>query len=295
MVLKLNAFLFLLLIVYWQLKLLKWNDLKNFTVPSFLPVFLMICLLPLNYYLEWKKWSLILKRLEVKTTRSIQIQSFFAGLLTAILTPNMQGNFLGRIYYFPRKQRVGITLLTLWSNYIQFCVAILFGVLAILLIGSDSYLPLSFGIKIGFIALTFLCVLPVLFGSKILPLFNRFKTARRIQHLLTNHGAFSFQLLLISSARYLVFSIQFFLVLNAFGGAFSFVTLLLVWQIYLWTTFAPSLILGKIVIRETIAVWVLAGIGIGSWNIIFASLFVWFINLILPALFGLMVCKKRAI
>lgn len=293
--LKLSALLFLFLIVFWQLKLLKWNDLKNLIVPSFLPVFLMVCLLPLNYFLEWKKWSLILKRLEVKTTKSLEIQSFFAGLLTAILTPNMQGNFLGRIYYFPRKQRVAITLLTLWSNYIQFCVAVLFGVISIWAIGSDSYLTLSFEIKIGLLLLVLISFFPFLFGSKILPLFKRFKSVRRIQGLLTNHRTFSLQLLFFSSARYLVFSIQFFLVLYAFGGSFSFVSLFLVWQIYLWTTFAPSLILGKIVIRETIAVWVLAGIGIGSWNIIFASLFVWFINLILPALFGLMVCKKRAI
>lgn len=293
--LKLSALLFLFLIIYLQLKSMQWNDFNSFSAPSFLPVLLMICLLPLNYFLEWKKWSLILKRLEVKTTKSLEIQSFFAGLLTAILTPNMQGNFLGRIYYFSRQQRVAIILLTLWSNYLQFCVAVLFGVISIWAIGSDSYLPISFGIKIGLLLLVIISFLPVFIGSKIIPLFKRFKSVRRIQGLLDNHRAFSFQLLFFSSARYLVFSIQFFLVLYAFGGAFSFVTLLLVWQIYLWTTFAPSLILGKIVVRETIAVWVLAGIGIGSWNIIFTSLFIWFINLILPALFGFVVCKKRAI
>ena len=61
--------------------------------------------------------------------------SFFAGLITGLLTPNMVGNFVGRLYYFHKDSRLAITSLTLVSNYAQFIVTLTLGTISVIVTG----------------------------------------------------------------------------------------------------------------------------------------------------------------
>jgi hypothetical protein len=73
-------------------------------------------------------------------------------------------------------------------------------------------------------------------------------------------------------------------------------TLIAVQLIFFFTTVIPSLIFGKILIRETIAILVLSQLGFDTTFIINAVLFIWMINIALPSLLGsfLFLIKKRA-
>lgn len=293
LVLKLTFLLFLGYVVFVQLQKFDWDASIQWKNIAFLPLFIMVLLLPLNYFLEWKKWKVIVNEVSTKVTFKTQLYSFFAGIITGMLTPNMQGNFIGRIYYFPLNERVKIIVLTLWSNFIQFIIALFFGMVSIWVIGSNSYFTISFELKVALSLIVILSLFIVFFAGKFLLLFKRLKNAKRLHHLLHSNARFSFEILFWGTLRYLVFAIQFLLVLHAFGGPFSITILVLIWQVYLWTSIAPSLFLGKLVIRETIAIWVLSSIGIGDLTLVLCSLIVWFVNLVVPTVIGLIICKRK--
>jgi len=292
-----NKGLFFQLVKLITLAVLAWlcfnhfNKLPLGAIPSIesiklLPCILALLLVVVNYYFEYKKWQLTLNQSNTSLSRSAEIQSFFAGIITGMLTPNMQGNFIGRIYYTPRIKRVSIILLTLVGNFGQFITTILMGLFAFFF-----YQELSFQLWIP-IALLVLAIFSYFNFEKINYFQKKWKWYKRLNFVMMEDRSFRWLILWFSFLRNLVFSFQFLLVLYAFGAEFSWYTYLLIWTIYLYTTLSPSLFLGKLVVRESIAVLVLAPLGLPVWNVIFASLLIWVINLLLPTLTGLFICKR---
>lgn len=295
LILKILLFIFVAVICVFQLKKLDVDQIQSIQLSAPWALIVMILLLPVNYFFEWLKWKAILKTFDTDFGNTTNFQSFMAGIITGMLTPNMQGNFLGRVYYFPRRFRSNVILLTLWSNLGQFIVALLFGFLSLIIIGSSGYMELNNTIVLILVLIIVLFLLIYFTVSKWSFRFKKWKFFQRFKDALINYPRIKLEILLLGILRYLVFSFQFLLIIHAFGGSFSIEMYLLVWQIYLWSTIAPSLILGKLFVRESIAIWVLSGIGVGEWNIIFASLTIWIVNLLIPTLIGILVCKKRTV
>lgn len=277
------------IVCVYQIKKLNFNTINTITSIDYLYLLFVLILVFPNYWLEYKKWELIARSTDKTISFSTKIQSFFAGVITGMITPNMQGNFIGRIYYFPRKVRLPITLLTLTANLGQFCVTIVLGVTALLLLGTSTIYSWLLPMILLLISLVFY------FGfEKIKPFQNRFKWYQRLQELLQRHRSLRPAILLLSLVRHLIFSVQFLFALHAFGAEIDWHTYWLIWELYLWTTLSPSLIFGKLFVRESIALWVFAGISLPEWNIVAASFSIWVINLLIPTLIGLFICKKKA-
>lgn len=264
-------------------------------VHSWFMLILVLLLMPLNYLFEWLKWRTILNSFNSNFGIQTRFQSFLAGIITGMLTPNMQGNFIGRLYYFPKRFRINIILLTLWSNLAQFIVSISFGLIAIALLGK---VPGEFNVQkylyplAGIVSLILLLYFT---ANYYLPYVLNKKTAKRFKMVLKEVPFFKWKILLFSVLRYLVFSLQFYLILIAFGQSGEVETYLWVWQLYLWTTIAPSLILGKLFIRESIAIWVLGSIGMNEWSVALSAFLIWIFNLLIPTLIGTVVCEKRTL
>ena len=286
-------FLTVILIALFQFSKI---DTKNIQWAQLDTVWLILgafILLPVNYYFEWLKWNDIVKSFKTDSDVNTNIQAFFAGIITGMLTPNMQGNFIGRLYYYPRKFRINIILLTLVANFGQFITTLILGLISAIIIGVPyiNLTPFQLSLILLLFFLSFLFFLS--YERWILKIFKGRLVQRMVQITLDNHG-FRYRILFWSLCRNIVFSVQFLLVLSAFElRLFEIGSFLLIWQIYFWTTLAPSLFFGKIIIRESISVWVLGGIISNQIEIVFASLIVWLINLLLPTLIGIFICKKR--
>ena len=80
--------------------------------------------------------------------------------------------------------------------------------------------------------------------------------------------------------------------LHAFGEVWSFELIIAIWQVYLITTMFPSLFLGKLGVKEAISVGILGMLGFNELSIFFASLIIWFVNSMGPALVGLIICDR---
>jgi hypothetical protein len=92
--------------------------------------------------------------------------------------------------------------------------------------------------------------------------------------------------MLYSLLRHAVFSTQFALTLYAFGIAISVQLFFAVWVTYLIMTLIPSPLIGKLLIRESVALFVLGAMSINSTAILMSTVIIWFINLSIPAIIG---------
>lgn len=281
------------IVLYRQISAFDAEAWEQFTLDSPLWFILSILLVVPNIGLAYAKWKLTLKAIHAESDVPVRIQSFFAGVITGMLTPNMIGNFLGRLYYFNRKHRSMIVLFTLFSNYAQFIASLTFGTLAFLLM-NDSGVFADWN-QIGYLlVIGSVVVLGVYFFiEKITVRFSKKDYFEKFKFHFENAERYKIKLLMLSFARFFVFSIQFNLLLVAFGEDFNTTTILSIWIVYLVTMVAPSLILGKIGIKESISLFILVGVGMNEYAILSASLIIWFVNSLSPALLGLLICRNK--
>ncbi len=277
-----------------QLGKVTGSDWKEFTLKR--PFFLIIgiVLVYFNWYFEWRKWQLTLSVIGVKEDRKILFKSFMAGIMTGLLTPNMLGNFIGRIYYFQRRFRVSIVLMTLLSNFTQFFASIFFGFLSILFL---QKLPFTASWKwglliVGLISLISL-VLYFFFEYLKISLIQKLKVYQKMVVFIDGQIKFRSNFLLFSLVRHFVFTLQFWLIFNSFVDALNWQTFFWIWQIFLWTTMIPSLWFGKLVIRESIALLVLTAIGYPELEVLISSILLWTVNLAFPSILSLIICSKK--
>jgi hypothetical protein len=238
--------------------------------------------MPLNWFLEWKKWILITNEESYTNRRN----SFFAGIVSSMFTPAMVGQLAGRFLFSESIERGRITVLTLQSNFSQFLVTLFFGGIAILFVEHLMFFDASAGIVWSMV-----CLFAVVY---FLPeRFLRMVIGNAAGFLCENQIRSRF--LFFSFLRHLVFSVQFFCVLLAFGAGYSKDLFYWIWVVYLLVTLVPSLFLGKLVIRESIAVFVLtsAGIGIQHWIVLVSSLSIWMVNLLLPSFLALLFLRSH--
>ena len=274
-------------IFYNQLQKIAWKNIQAISIVNPIPLGLAIVLAFVNQYLEFRKWKATLNFIQES---SQQVQSYLAGVLTGFLTPSLLGNFIGRMYYYPRKKRSQIIVLTLLGNGAQFLASIYFGLLSLACLGQKQLNIPSFDMIYTSIGLGILLLIYFYFDKFPLPI-EKWKT--KIIPLLSNTRELRLHVLILSMLRYLVFSLQYFLVFQGFGIPFSFELLAWVWQIYFWSTLAPSLWLGKLFIRESIALWVLIPI-IGHPEIILlTSVSLWILNQGIIALISIPFLKKQ--
>ena len=285
LMLKLGVFVLLLFYLYHRLSSLP-NGFE-FSAPihyDFLTF--LIILIPINFFIEWQKWNVIPENQTVDGRQ--KFHSFLSGIVSAVITPAYAGNFIGRMLYFPKSSRKSIIINTLASNGSQFIISIVMGIIAFQFIYSSSislfynillFLANASLIILYFVGENFIQKLPFQFlkdlGDAVV-----FKKLR-------------LRLLALSMLRYIVFVWQFVLALMVFDVSFSAPLILWVMLMFGAITLSPSLFMGKLIVRETVAITILSLIGIPIPTILLAAFTTWLLNQILPALLATMLVKKN--
>ncbi|MDX1349553.1 MAG: lysylphosphatidylglycerol synthase domain-containing protein [Putridiphycobacter sp.] len=240
-----------------------------------------------NWFFEAKKWQ-ILASLFQKTNQFIAYKSVLAGLATGLITPNRLGNFIGRLAYIDSKHHLQATINTQVGNLAQFIVTItagLFGLSAV----AQMFLPTSF----VWIPIIMLIVASTLyFRPKLiikLPLGSKLYAtySKEIDDLASLPTVLKWRVLLFSLLRYLIFIVQYICLYRVFGiETDPLLIALLSASTFLITTVIPGIFMGKLLVRESAAVFVFGWIGLPVQTIVAVSFLMWLINLALPAVFG---------
>lgn len=278
-----------LFVFYDEVKKISLIDIHNISIKNPIPFIIGVLFAFINQLFEFQKWKAILLIINESTDK---IQSYLAGFLTGFLTPNLIGNFIGRMYYYPRQKRTKIIALTLLSNGSQFIASIYFGLISLAWLGQNQLYINSLNKIVVSLLIAGILLSYFLFDKIPLPI--KFWKSNVIP-LLKNTNDFRIRVLWLSILRYLVFSLQYILFFQAFGIQFSFDLIGWIWQIYFWSTLAPSLWMGKLFIRESIALWVLLPV-IGHPEIILiTSISIWIINQGMVALIAIPFIKKQVL
>lgn len=278
-------FSLVLYIFYTQISSISYQKLSRITPNNLYYLLLVIVLMPLNWGLDFLKWKLILKS-NTKIESNVSFKSFLSGIAISAVTPNRIGNFLGRMIWFPNVQKTYLALSTLYSNLAQFIASLTLGCLGYaiskslpkeIVLSSTNLLFLTFTIII--------IILLYLFSFKIgSVLFKKYKNV--FQNLRLHLKRYSFTFLAVSMLRFLIICLQYYFVLCIFQIEEITTVFPLVMTLFLFTTVTPSLFMGKLVIRESLALFIFSVIYPNEIVILTSSLLLWFTNLGIPAFAG---------
>lgn len=270
----------------WQTFL---NRLKK-APPSLL--ILALLLAPANWTLEALKWKLLTQRLETLSLRQAFV-AVFSGIAFAFITPNKTGDFIGRIYFLKKRNRLRGSLAALTGGAAQITVSFLFGFTGLL------YLFLKFRVSwaLPVLLLTLLALFLFFYLFFRIGWLSRWvRTFIKIRELSIAFQLFRrfsfkelFGILALSFARFLVYTFQFIVLLRALGSPINFIDAFWLTGLMFWfITIIPSFFIADLGIRAwvTILVFLSTGVLSNPFEVLAANYGVWLINLALPALCG---------
>ena len=268
-VLKVFLLLVLLGFITWQLVAQDWSKMNAFHLKN--PIYLIIALVLVvaNQGCEWFKWKRVAQSLtsDPKLIRN----AFFSGIGTGFMTPNGWGNFMGRMVYFRKRDQLYIIFSSFISNVSQVLPTVFFGAVACLY--SDR---LTAGIGGSVLAIGTIILLAFFLGEYLIPQRKtRNRNLRKLQWMKRRMRGLRLPLFLWSNLRFLFM---------AFGYTDYWFLAVHVWLIFLLTSFVPSLWSGKLLIRETAAIFAFKGSIVAIPDVVLVSLLIWVFNIILPAI-----------
>jgi hypothetical protein len=271
-------------------------QLKDITQIAVFPALLSLVLVPLNLGLGAQKWRLMVRTFYPKLSFEQSFGAILAGMTTGIFTPNRIGEYGGRVFMLPPGKRLEAVIVTFIDRVCQMMITVWMGSFALLgfiWFISDFSSEVKFSL-IGLVLLVNALLIGLAFSRnkliKILEKYRHYKYLRIAQVTLEKlqPGLFG-KVLSLAAIRYSVFTFQFVLLLYAFG--YDKGILLAVWMIlliYLLKSFAPSIALSELGVREGIAVYVMEQFHVADPSISFNSTFLLYLfNIALPSVFGL--------
>lgn len=268
---------------------------------------LIFLLMLVNWGSESVKWKLLIGKIE-KVSFFRSFAAVLTGVSVSIFTPNRTGDYLGRVFILEKGNHIEGILITIIGSFAQLVITLsagLFGLLAFM----EQYIKLLYDsgdyIVTGMIFLVPVLVFIILllyfkigmlsdFSGRYLPvkwekfiayigIFRRYRSRELLQ------------VLMLSLGRYIVFTAQFYLLLWLFGVKLPVSQgLILISVIYLAMAMVPSVALVDLGVRGSVSVFIIGlyfnkfgyGLEEPQLAVLAASTFLWFINLILPALLG---------
>jgi Lysylphosphatidylglycerol synthase TM region len=253
-----------------------------------------------NWGIEARKWQLLVRH--VQPFSFVQaFKSVLAGCSITMLTPNRVGEFGGRVLFLKEENRIKAISLTIAGSISQLLVTMIMGCAGLLFLrffshsadNALSVLPDFWGSVLIYFSIS-ITVLLFLFYIRLgwlvrmmekVPAFN--KVVKYISVLDEFEANQLLRILLLSLLRYLVFVVQYVLLLQVMqvgiGGWLSF---WLISVFYLVLAVIPTIGFLELPVRaktslELMKLYSGNTLGIGT-----AALGIWLINLVIPALMG---------
>ena len=254
-------------------------------------------LMPLNWAAETIKWGFLVQRVQhIDFWRAYR--AVFAGVTTSLFLPNRIGDFGGRILFLKSKNAAKVVLSTFVGSWGQQLVLITFGFLGFIYFLMTEWHAEPIIVK-GIIALGvgFVIILLLLFLNLeiVVPVFKKIRLLYKFPRIIKSVNMLRqytrrelLRTLLWAFIRYVIYTAQYVLILRFFGinveilrGVSSIAT------IYLLQTAIPLPPVVGLLARGEVALKIWGNTGDNDLSILAATFSLWVINLIIPALIGL--------
>lgn len=276
-----------------------WQYVKGaFSTDNLFWIILFFLLMLFNWWLEIRKWQILVKPYE-KTSFRLAFIAVIGSLAFGIATPNRVGEYGFRALYLKPKNRKTGVMLTVLSSVAQLLFTLSGGILAALY---WIYVYYTRNETQGFSYLLFLSfMILVLIGlilfvsfyklTSTIRFFQRFSILRKFIPAVTDTEVITnylrLRVLILSFIRYAVFLIQYAIIWQLFDAGIS-------WQesivssavIFLVMAFVPTIALAELGIRGRVSIWVAGLFSQNYLSLISGTTVIWVLNLFLPALCG---------
>lgn len=250
---------------------------------SFLSV--LFVLTATNWILEILKWKTL-----ANTVRFVSfgeaIKQSLAALTVSLATPARIGDYGAKAMYFRRENRKKIVALNLFSNMAQLAATVFFGIFGLIFCLIRYPIPLALSNVFIVSAVVIIAVfLAYSYRKKIW--FKGFSILKTIHFFGKLPLRTRIHVLGYAFARYLVFSLMFYLILVFFGASIDTTTaFLLIFTSYLLVSLLPTMLILDVVIRGSVALWLFSFEVVPELIVLSAVFFMWLFNFVFPALIG---------
>lgn len=281
----------------WSLLVEQWQAMAQYNAILTYSLIITVTLLSmLNYLVEARRWQFLLQH-TLSISLLAALQSVLAGTSLGIITPNRVGEFGGRVLTLPQQQAKAALIMAVGQ------LAQLIVTLGASAIGFVYYMykqPLLpiWTIQViiaGSIVIWFLLVAVYYCGIVYLPKAVWLKHWTTVKDTLQQYTKKELQIILLwSLLRWMIYVVQYVLLLVAFGIEADCVTMIgMVCSSYFAQTLLPTFGLAEIGIRGNVAVFFAQTFSTSPHSaVLLASIMLWCLNLGVPALLGWVFLSK---
>ena len=270
---------------------LNFSDFTSFllkkNVFSIKNIFFLLILSFLNWFFEILKWQLLVNFIKKINFKNATEQSL--GALTASLfTPNRIGEYGAKAIYYTSHLRKRIMLVNLMSNLLQMSVTIILG-----LIGLSFYI-LKYDPEINyyklarFFVFVLIAILLLSFGITKSRLTIKGFSIEKIKVFVVEYPKNKLVLgFVFSMIRYLIFSFQFFVLLQIFQVNLSYLNAMtIITAMYLLASIIPTIFIFDVIIKGSVAAYLFSVADINELIVLSIIIIMWLLNFVMPSLFG---------
>lgn len=272
----------------------------NILLLSFVLVLGMI-----NIYLQYTKWNLTSSTLLDENNKLKIFRSLFYGFSAGIITPLRIGEYVGRGIEFKDKSLLQVTVATLVDKFFPLLIVAFLGSVSSLLF-LYFYLKISYYIILSLFILLFTLFYFLIYLIRNMRfwnsvIFSRINSSSRLKSLLERLKTFENldrkyfnKMMTVSFLFYSCYLVQYALLVSAFSSHFDFVTYLWAANLVMFVkTIIPPVSMGELGIREGASVYFLTQMGEAASVGFNASIMLFIINLLIPALIGAVMFLRK--
>jgi hypothetical protein len=257
------------------------NNLFSLKNVSFLFFFSIV-----NWSLEIKKWQLLANQIS-NISFSEALKQSLASLTASLITPNRIGEYGAKAIYFAKSKRKQVLLLNLIGNLYQLTTTVLFGVIGLTFFCQNFSLPRQLNSSLFYIGLVLLLIIIAWHILKKNVSFKEYSFQSIIQFTKDISKTSKLKIGILSIARYIIFTHQFYFLLFIFNVDISYSEALCsIFTMYLLASIIPMLSLFDVVIKSSVAIWVFGFFNTNELNILTIVMIMWIYNFVLPSLLG---------
>ena len=264
------------------IQFLKENDtfsLKNVCFLVLLTIF--------NWFFEILKWQHLVSFIK-KISFYIALKQSLAAHTAALFTPNRIGDYGAKAIYYPKNSRKRIVLLNLLGNMAQMTITVILGIIGFVIFVSKYQVDISFARASRFVVLIIIASGFAAFGfTNKKYKIKGFSIERIIDFLKEITISDYIKTILFSLIRYLIFSFQFYLILQLFGVEVNYYNaMIVITSMYLLTSVIPTIFIFDVVVKGSVALYLFGIVGVNELTILSTITLMWILNFVLPSLIG---------
>ncbi len=238
---------------------------------------IVLALSVVNLTVQYRRWKFLIEQQSSDFNARDLIPSFFAGFTLRLILPGGHAE-ISKVFLLPGKKSgkvMAFAVEKFFQTYVKF---------VLVLAGLPFLFPAQRWIFIGllFLAVAVYPFLPRVWGTNIF---------RKFQEKEVNYHRIFLRALLYSLGVFICLILQYYVLLNAAHSIEFNQTMLVV--IYIWGAGLIPVSVSGLGVRENIAAILLKHYGIPASTAVGLSLFVFFINAIIPALVGIFFLYRR--